>query len=322
MRLRALLCPLLATLLAAPFAAMAQGAYPSRAVRFVVPYPAGGPADVVARAISPGMAAALGQPVVVENKGGAGGHIAASEVARGAPDGHAIVLTTIAHNAAQSMYNNLSYDPAKDLRAVVLLAESASVLVVHPSVPANSVAELVALAKAQPGKLAYGSAGMGSALHMAGELFKMLSGTDLTHVPYKGGAPAIADLLGGQIQVMFDTIPTALPHIKAGKLRPLGVTTTGRTPSMPDMAPIADTVPGYASVPWYTMSIHSGAPEAAVRRLNEVANAVLKLPELAPRWQALGLTPLGGTPEVAAQRNVVEEKRWSQVIKAAGIKAQ
>ena len=318
MRFRALLC----LVLVLPCAAVAQSAYPTRAVRFVVPYPAGGPADVVARAISPGMAAALGQPVVVENKGGAGGHIAASEVARGAPDGHAIVLTTIAHNAAQSMYSNLNYDPAKDLRAVVLLAESASVLVVHPSVPAKSVAELVALAKSQPGKLTYGSAGMGSALHMAGELFKMLSGTDLTHVPYKGGAPAIADLLGGQIQVMFDTIPTALPHIKAGKLRPLGVTTTGRTPSMPDMAPIADTVPGYASVPWYTMSIHAGAPEAAVRRLNEVANAVLRLPELAPRWQALGLTPLGGTQEVAAQRNVVEEKRWSQVIKAAGIKAQ
>jgi tripartite-type tricarboxylate transporter receptor subunit TctC len=314
---------LLCLMLAMPCAALAQSSYPSRPVRFVVPYSAGGIADLVARAVAPGMAAALGQPVVVENRAGAGGHIGAEAVARGAPDGHTIVLTTIAHNAAQSMYASLNYDPARDLKPVVVLAEAASVLVVHPSVPAGSVSELLALAKAQPGKLTYGSAGMGSALHMAGELFKMLSATDITHVPYKGGAPALNDLLGGQIQMMFETIPTGLPHIRSGRLRPLGVTSTSRSPLLPEVPTISESgVPGYESVPWYTISIASGTSEDIARKLNDVSNQVLKRPDLAPRWQELGLTPLGRSPEAALQRNQVETQRWSQVIKAAGIKAQ
>jgi tripartite-type tricarboxylate transporter receptor subunit TctC len=313
----------LCLMLCAPGLVLAQAGYPARPIKLIVPYSAGGIADLVARAVTPGMAAALGQPVVVENRAGAGGHIAAAEVVRGPADGYTLVLTTIAHNAAQSMYTNLSYVPARDLRPVVLLAESASVLVVNPAVPARSVAELVALAKAEPGKLAYGSAGNGSALHMAGELFKMLSQTDITHVPYKGGAPALNDLLGGQIQLMFDTIPTALPHIKAGRLRALGVTTTRRTPSLPDVPTIAESgVPGYESVPWYTISVPAGTPEDVVKRLNEVSNEVLKLPALAPRWQELGLTPLGGPPEAAVQRNEVETRRWSKVIESAGIKSQ
>jgi tripartite-type tricarboxylate transporter receptor subunit TctC len=310
-------------LLCLPGAALAQGTYPTRPIKLVVPYSAGGIADLVARAVTPGMAAALGQPVVVENRAGAGGHIAASEVARGPADGYTLVLTTIAHNAAQSMYANLNYAPAKDLKPVVLLAESASVLVVNPSVPARTVAELVALARAEPGKLAYGSAGNGSALHMAGELFRQLSGTDITHVPYKGGAPALNDLLGGQIQLMFDTIPTALPYIKAGRLRALGVTTAKRTPSLPDVPTIAESgVPGYESVPWYTISAPAGTPDDVVKRLNEVSNEVLKLPALAPRWNDLGLTPLGGPPEAAAARNDIETRRWTKVIEAGGIKAQ
>jgi tripartite-type tricarboxylate transporter receptor subunit TctC len=289
----------------------------------VVPYSAGGIADLVARAVAPAMAASLGQPVVIENRAGAGGHIAAAEVARGPADGYTLVLTTIAHNAAQSMYGNLSYSPARDLKPVVLLAESASVLVVNPAVPARTVAELVALAKAEPGKLAYGSAGNGSALHMAGELFKQLSGTDITHVPYKGGAPALNDLLGGQIQLMFDTIPTALPYIKAGRLRALGVTTAKRTPSLPDVPTIAESgVPGYESVPWYTISVPAGTPDDVVKRLNEASNEALRSPALAPRWNELGLTPLGGPPEVASARNEVETRRWQKVIETGGIKAQ
>ena len=319
MRLLGLLC----LLFALPAAALAQGAYPSRTIRFVVPYSAGGIADLVARAIAPGLSAWLGQPVVIENRAGAGGHIAAAEAARGPADRHALVLTTIAHNAAQSMYANLSYDPAKDLKPVVLISEAASVLVVHNSVPARSVPELLALARAEPGKLTYGSAGLGSALHMAGELFKLMSATDITHVPYKGGGPALNDLVGGQIQMMFDTIPTALPHIRSGRLRPLGVTSAARSPLLPEIPTISEAgVPGYESVPWYTMSVATGVPEEIVRRLNEATNHVLKLPELAPRWKELGLTALGGTPEAAAQRNAVETRRWSQVIRTAGIKAQ
>ena len=319
MRLHGLVC----LLLALPALAFAQGNYPSRPVRFVVPYSAGGIADLVARAIAPGLSASLGQPVVIENRAGAGGHIAANEIARGPVDGHAVVLTTIAHNAAQSMYSNLAYDPAKDLKPVVLISEAASVLVVHTAVAARSVPELLALARAEPGKLTYGSAGMGSALHMAGELFKMMSAVDITHVPYKGGGPALNDLIGGQIQLMFDTIPTALPHIRSGRLRPLGVTSTARSSLLPEVPTISESgVPGYESVPWYTMSAASGVPDEVVRRLNEATNQVLKLPELAPRWRELGLTPLGGSPDVAAQRNAAETRRWSQVIRTAGIKAQ
>ena len=319
MRLIGFICALLAV----PAQALAQGSYPTRPVRFVVPYSAGGIADLVARAIAPGLSASLGQPVVIENRAGAGGHIAANEIARGPVDGHTVVLTTIAHNAAQSMYSNLAYDPAKDLKPVVLISEAASVLVVHTAVAARSVPELLALARAEPGKLTYGSAGMGSALHMAGELFKMMSAVDITHVPYKGGGPALNDLIGGQIQLMFDTIPTALPHIRSGRLRPLGVTSTARSPLLPEVPTISESgVPGYESVPWYTMSAATGVPDEIVRRLNEATNQVLRLLELAPRWKELGLTPLGGSPDVAAQRNAVETRRWSQVIRTAGIKAQ
>ena len=301
--------------------ALAQS-YPSRAVRFVVPYPAGGPADIVARIIGPGMATQLGQPVVIDNRGGAGGKVAAGDVVRGPADGHTIVLTMIAHNAAHMMYANLSYDPAKDLKPVVVIAEAPSVLVVHPSLPVRSVQELVALARGNPAKLTYGSAGAGSALHMAAELFKMLSRTDITHVPYKGSTPALADLVGGHIHMMFDIIASAIPHVRSGRLRAIAVTSGKPAQLLPELPTIAAALPGYESVPWYSISVPAAVPDEAVRRLNDVANKALKAPELTQRWQDLGLTPLGGAPEAAQRRNEVETRRWSQVIKAAGIKAQ
>ena len=296
--------------------------YPSRPVRFVVPYAAGGPADIVARIVAPGMSTQLSQPVVIENRGGAGGHVAAADAARAAADGHVIVLTTIAHNAAYSMYPNLNYDPAKDLKPVIVIAEAPSVLVVHPSLPVRSVQDLVALAKSNPSKLTYGSAGAGSALHMAAELFKMMSRTDITHVPYKGSAPALNDLLGGQIHMMFDSFPSAIPHVRAGKLRAIAVTSAQRAQGLPELPTIAATLPGYESVPWYSISVAAGVPDGVVRRLNDVANKALGAPELAQRWQDLGLLPVGGSPENAQRRNEVETRRWSQVIRTAGIKAQ
>jgi tripartite-type tricarboxylate transporter receptor subunit TctC len=312
---------LLSVVLCAPGIALAQS-YPSRAVRFVVPYAAGGPADIIARMVQPGMSAQLGQPVVIENRGGAGGHVAATDVARGAPDGHTVVLTTIAHNAAHSMYDNLNYDPAKDLKPVVVMAEAPSVLVVHPSLPARSVQELVNLARANPAKLTYGSAGAGSALHMAAELFKILSRSDITHIPYKGSAPALSDLVGGQIHMMFDSFPSAIPHVRSGRLRALAVTSAQRAQGLPDLPTVAASLPGYESVPWYTISAPAGMPDAAVRRLNDAVNKALKAPEVVQRWQDLGLTPLGGSPEDAQRRNEVETRRWSQVIRTAGIKVQ
>ena len=314
---------LLAALLCGATSSVLAQSFPTRPVRFVVPYAAGGPADIVARLVGPGMSSQLGQPVIIENRGGAGGHVAAAEVVRTSSDGHVIVLTTIAHNAAHSMYVGLSYDPVKDLKPVVVLADAPSVLVVHPSLPVKSVQALVALARANPGKLTYGSAGGGSALHMAAELFKLMTRTDITHVPYKGSAPASADLMGGQIHMMFDSFPSAIPHVRSGRLRALAVTSGKRAASLPELPTIAESgLPGFESVPWYSISVPAAVPDAAVRRMNEAANNALKAPELVQRWADLGLTPLGGSPEDAARRNEVETTRWSEVIKAAGIKVQ
>jgi tripartite-type tricarboxylate transporter receptor subunit TctC len=233
------------------------------------------------------------------------------------------MLATIAHNGAMAMYRNLAYDPARDLQPVILLAESAGVLVLKPSLPPASVAEFVALAKANPGKITYGSAGNGSAIHMAAALFEVLAEVRLTHVPYKGSAPALTDLMGGQIDVMFDNIASALPHVKAGRLKPLGVTSPARAPSLPDVPTIAEAgVAGYAAVPWYTISVARGVPPEVVRRLNADLNVVLKAPELTQRWEALGVTPLGGSVEDAVRRNAVETERWTKVIRAANIVAE
>ena len=309
---------LLAATLALPAAAQAD--FPNKPIRLVVPYAAGGIADLLGRLVAEKLGAAYKQTVVVENRPGAGGHVGGELVARSPADGHTLVLATIAHNGASSMYKGLKYDPATDLVPVALIAESAGVLIVHPSVPAKTVPEFLALAKAQPGKLNYASAGNGSALHMAAELFKHLSGTDLVHVPYKGSAPAMADLLGGQVQLMFENIATAHPHIKAGKVRALGVTSRVRNPSLPEVPTIAESgVPGYASEPWYTVSAPKGVPAEVMNKLNADINAALKSPDLAQRWESLGVTPLGGSLQDALRRNAAETERWQRVIQAARI---
>ena len=220
------------------------------------------------------------------------------------------------------MYGNLNYNPEKDLKPVILIAESAGVLVVNASVPPKTVQEFIAYAKSGH-RMSYGSAGSGSAIHLAAELFKSMAAVDLVHVPYRGSAPAMTDLLGGSIQVMFENIPTALQHIRAGSIRPLGVTSVKRSPLLPETPTIAEAgVPGYAAVPWYTISTASGVPADIVAKLNKAINAVLVRPDLAQRWSQLGVTPLGGSPQDAEKRNVDETRRWSAVIKSAGIKAQ
>jgi len=304
-----------------PGLASAQASdYPSRPIKIVVPYNAGGIADILARLIAPRLSEKYGQPVIVENRAGAGGHIGADLVAKAPPDGYTLVLATISHNGAYAMYRNLPYDPPKDLKPVALIAESASMLVVHPSVPANSVQEFIALAKSRPGQLNYGSAGNGSAIHMATALFEHMADVKLTHVPYKGGAPAQTDLLGGQIHLMFENVVTALPHVKSGKLRALGVTSPKRNPSLPDVPTIDESgVKGYASVPWYTISTGSGVPDEIVAKLAADIDAIVRSPDMAPEWEKRGLMPLGGTPQEAAKRNAEEAERWTAVIKAANI---
>jgi tripartite-type tricarboxylate transporter receptor subunit TctC len=298
------------------------GDYPVKQFRLVVPYAAGGIADVLSRILAQPLAAASGRQVVVDNRPGSGGHVGAANVVASPADGSTLMLATIAHNAAYSMYPKLAYDPVKDIKPVILVAESAGVLVVHPSLPVRSVKEFLALARSQPGALGYGSAGHGSALHMAAELFKFLARVDLMHVPYKGSAPAMTALISGETQLTFENIVTALPYVKSDRLRPLGVTSAKRNPSLPDIPPISEVgVPGYESVPWYTISVASGVPGDVVRKLSADLDRIIRSPETQPRWASIGVTPLGGNAEEAARRNAVETERWSKVIKAAGIRA-
>ncbi len=311
---------LLAPLAAAVAGAQAQADFPNRSLKLVVPYAAGGIADLLGRLIAEKLGAIYKQTVVIENRPGAGGHVGGEQVAKAAPDGYTLVLATIAHNGAASMYKGLKYDPATELQPLVLVAESAGVLIVNPAVPARTVADFIALAKAQPGKLNYASAGNGSAIHMASELFKHLTATDLVHVPYKGSAPAMTDLLGGQVQLMFENIATALPYIKSGRVNAIAVTGRTRNASLPELPTIAEAgVPGYAAEPWYTVSAPRGLPPELARKLNADLNTVLRAPDLAQRWEALGVTPLGGSLDDAARRNATEAERWKRVIQAARI---
>jgi tripartite-type tricarboxylate transporter receptor subunit TctC len=304
-------------------AAPAQDAFPSRPVKIVVPYAAGGPADMLARVVAEKLSPRLGQPVVVENKPGAGGHTGGEQVAKGPADGYTLMLGTIAHHGAAKLYKSLRYDPTADLQSVILLAEAPSVLLVNANVPARSVGELLALARSKPGALSYGSAGNGSAMHMAAELLRHMTQIDYVHIPYRGGAPAMADLLGGQVQLLFDSLGTAHQQIKTGKVRALAVTSTSRNASLPDVPTMAEAgVPGYSSVPWYTLDVAKGTPAAIVEKLNAEINQVLRLPEVAQRWDTVGVLPLGGSVADAARRNRAETEKWTAVINAAKLQAE
>jgi len=316
-------CLTLALLVCAawPCRAQPQG-FPSKPVRLIVPYAPGGVADLMSRILAQRLAVLYNQQVVVDNRAGSAGHIGAELLLKAPADGYTIMFATTTHNAAYAMYSKLSYDPAKDLQPVILVAEIQGVLVVHPSLPTRNVREFVALAKAHPGELNYGSAGAGSATHIAAELFKALAKVNLTHIPYKGSGPAMTDLIGGQIQLMFENVPTALPFINASKIRPLGVTSRKRASTLPNVPSIAESgVPEYEAVPYYTISVSSKVPAEVVRKLNADLDSVLKQPELTPRWAELGITPLGGSPDAAAKRNSVETETWTKVIKSAGIRA-
>ena len=304
-----------------PLFAQATG-YPARPIRLIVPYSPGGVADLLSRIVAQRLGPIYKQQIIIDNRPGSGGHVGGEITAKSAPDGYTIVLATIAHNAAYAMYSKLSYDPAKDLQPVILLAESQGVLVVHPSLPVRSVKEFLALARARPGDLNYGSAGPGSATHMAAELFKMVAKVNLTHIPYKGSGPAMIDLIGGQIHLMFENVSTALPYVKAGQIRALGVTSRQRMASLPDVPAIAEAgVPAYEAVPYYTISTGSKVPPDIVRKLNADIDGIVRHPDLTSRWNELGITPLGGSPEAAVKRNVLETAKWSRVIKTAGIRA-
>jgi tripartite-type tricarboxylate transporter receptor subunit TctC len=314
LKMRALLLCL--ALLACP--AMAQS------VRFVVGFTPGGPSDILARALGAKLAESLGQPVVVENRPGAGGNIAAEAVAKSAPDGNTWLLgnnSILATNAA--LYSHLGYDPVKDFAPVALVALQPNILVVHPSVPAHSVTELIAYAKAHPGKLNYASTGAGVAAHLSAELFKAMAGVDMVHVPYKGAQPALTDVIGGQCQLMFATSASVIPYLKAGRLRALAVTTASRSPSLPDLPTVSEAgVPGFESITWHGVVVPSATPSSTVERLNRAINAALRDKELSERLAGLGAEVAPGTPQDFAAYIAREIPKWARVVKDSGAKAE
>jgi tripartite-type tricarboxylate transporter receptor subunit TctC len=306
--------------LAAVQAASAQSVYPNRPVRLIVPYPAGGPTDFVGRTVAQKLSQLLGQQVVVDNRPGAGTVIGSELVARAAPDGYTLLFGTGGGTfLAPLMLPKVPYDPHRDFAPVAMLVMSPQVLVVHPSVPANTVSELIALAKAKPGVLNFASVGTGTSPHLGGELFQSLTGTKIVHVPYKGTAPAMTDLISGQVQMMFTSMPTVLAHVKAGRLRLLGTGGTKRSAAIPNVPTIAETVPGFELVTWYGVFAPARTPEAIIRRLNAEIGKVLADPESRDRMTAQGLEPTPMTPAEVRRYTLEETKRWARLIKAAAI---
>jgi tripartite-type tricarboxylate transporter receptor subunit TctC len=292
-------------------------------VRFVVGFTPGGPSDILARSLAEKLSGPLGQPVVVENRPGAGGNLAAEVVAKSAPDGNTWLLgnnSILATN--QALYSRLAYDPVKDFAPVALVAIQPNILVVHPSVPAHSVRELIAYAKSQPGKLNYASSGAGAAAHLAGELFKAMTGVQMVHVPYKGAQPALTDVIAGQCQLMFATSASVIPYIKAGRLRALAVTTAKRSPSVPELPTVGESVPGFEAITWHGVVVPSATPAVTVERLNRAINSALEQPDLHARLQNLGAETAVGSPQDFAAYIAREIPKWTKVVRDSGAKAE
>ncbi len=312
-----LLCALLAAGLAR------ADDYPARPIMLVVPYPPGGGNDVIARIAAAKMSAALGREIVVENRGGAGGTIATRQVARAAPDGYTLLVATSSLAINPSIYANVGYDPRKDFSPIGLMAKSQNVLLINASVGATSIQELIARAKAAPGKLTFASTGGGNSVQLAAQLFAELAGIMLTQIPYKGNAPALTDLLGGQVDMMFSPLPAAVGLVRDGKVRALAVTGSARSPLFPDLSTIAQAgLPGYESELHYGIVAPAGVPQPIVERLNAALRDSLAAPDVAQRFAALGAEVLASTPEAYASDVAAEEAKWSPIVRKAGIKAE
>jgi tripartite-type tricarboxylate transporter receptor subunit TctC len=296
--------------------------YPSRPVHWIVSFPAGGPNDIVARIIGQYLSDHLGQQFVIENRAGAGGNIGMQSVLTSAPDGYTIAFVGPNYAINATLYEKLPFNFIRDSAPVAGTMRLANVMEVHPAVPANDVAEFIAYAKANPGKINFASGGVGTSPHLSGELFKTMTGTNIVHVPYRGTAPALTDLVAGQVQVMFDNIPGSIGHIRTGKVRALGVTAAKRVAALPDVPTIGETVPGYEVSIWYGIAAPRGTPPEIVDKLNQAVNAVLAYPKLQARLAELGGEPMPMAPAEFGKLVAEETEKWAKVIRAANIKVE
>ncbi|MBO9353540.1 tripartite tricarboxylate transporter substrate binding protein [Bordetella petrii] len=317
---RLLICVLLAATAGAPAASGTAESFPAHPVRIVVPYPPGGPNDSIARALSQPLTAAWKQSVVVENRPGASGVIGSDVVARAAPDGLTLMLGSITHAILPGLNPKLPFDPIADFTPISLVGTAPMLAVVHPSVPARTVKELIAQAKAQPGKLSYASTGNGTSIHLITEMFKRDAGVDIVHIPYNGSGPAMAALVGGTVQMMIEAMPSALPQVQAGRIRALAVTSPQRSPVLPDLPTMSEAaLPGFDGGIWWGVLAPAGLPGDLVRKINADVNAALQAPEVRQRFDALGITPTGTTPEAFARTLRNDSERYAQIIRAAHV---
>jgi tripartite-type tricarboxylate transporter receptor subunit TctC len=298
-------------------------AYPTHAIKLIVPFPPGGTTDILARAVAQRLTETLGQAVVVDNRPGAGGNIGSDIVAKSAPDGYTLVMGTVGTHAINpSLYAKMPYDHVADFAPIVLVAGVPNVLEVNPSLPVHTVADLIKLAKEKPGTINFASSGSGTSIHLSGELFKTMAGVNMTHIPYKGSAPAITDLIGGQVQVMFDNLPSSLAQIKAGKLRAIAVTSMKRAPALPDVPTINESgLPGFEASSWFGILAPAGTPPAVIARINTEVNTWLQSPDAREKLLAQGAEAAGGTPAQFASHIRIESDKWAKVVKASGAKA-
>jgi tripartite-type tricarboxylate transporter receptor subunit TctC len=314
----------LALMLALGAAAAGAQDYPTKPIRFVVPYAPGGNTDVLGRLIGLKLTEAWSQQVIIDNRAGAAGTLGAELVARAPADGYTIIMGTFGNViVANSLYKNLKYDPLKDFEPVVLVSLPPGILVAHPSVPAKNVKELIGYAKSAPGKLNYGSPGSGAWNHLFFELFNKAAGIAITHVPYKGIAPAVVDLLGGHVQLAMSAFPTALPHFKSGRLRPIAVTSARRSGLLPELPTIAESgLPGYEAAGWFGVMTPAGTPKAVIARLNGEINRILKLPEVVASLAADGAEPVGGTPQQMADSMRAGITKWSKLLRELNVRSE
>ncbi|MDX3906256.1 MAG: tripartite tricarboxylate transporter substrate binding protein [Pigmentiphaga sp.] len=293
--------------------------YPSKPIKMLVPFPAGGTVDFFARTVGPRLAEALGQPVLIENRSGAGGNIAAEAVAKSPADGYTLLMGSEIVSINITLYEKLGYHPLKDLAPVVLVGTVPNILLVSPSLPVNTTQELIAYAKSGK-KMSYASTGLGTSSQLSSELFKSIAGIDVLHVPYKGGAPAIVDLAGGQVEMMFVNMPTGLPMVKGGKVRILAVTSAQRAPQVPDVPTIAETLPGFETAAWSAIYAPAGTPRPVIDKLNAAMVKILQMPDVKAALAQQGAVPAGGTPEALGDFTKAEIVKWEKIIKASGAK--